>query len=170
MEQKSTDERGETKRSPLLRLSDSLNMVSEAVLFVMMTGMITVTTLQVICRIFFDALIWSEELTTYLLVAASLLGAAVGFKRGAHIAVTFLADRLPAPLRKATALLVQPLAVVFFAVVAFYGAELMKSEAMQTTPAMGISMTWIYLMYPVIGGITLVHLIAGFGEILGRRS
>ena len=66
MEQKSTDERGETKRSPLLRLSDSLNMVSEAVLFVMMTGMSAVTTLQVICRIFFDALIWSEELTTYL--------------------------------------------------------------------------------------------------------
>ena len=48
--------------------------------------------------------------------------------------------------------------------------ELMKSEAMQTTPAMGISMTWVYIMYPVIGGITLVHLLAGFGEILGRRS
>jgi len=31
-------------------------------------------------------------------------------------------------------------------------------------------MTWVYIMYPVIGGITLVHLLAGFGEILGRRS
>ena len=79
-------------------------------------------------------------------------------------------SRLPPSLSKATALLVQTLAVVFFAVVAFFVAELMKSEAMQTTPAMGISMTWIYLMYPVIGGITLVHLIAGFGEIMGRRS
>jgi len=45
----------------------------------------------------------------------------------------------------------------------------MKSEAMQTTPAMGISMTWIYVMYPVIGGIILLHLLAGFGDILGRR-
>ena len=169
MERNSSDARGETKRSPLLQLSDAVNTVSEVVLFGMILAMIAVTTLQIVCRIFFDALIWSEELTTYLLVASSLLGAAVGFKRGSHIAVTFLVNKLPEFLRKAVSFFVQCLGVFFFAVVAFYGAELMKSEAMQTTPAMGISMTWVYIMYPVIGGIILLHLIAGFGDILGRR-
>lgn len=169
MEQKSTDERGETKRSPLLRLSDAVNTLSEIVLFGMILAMIAVTTLQITCRLFFDALIWSEEFTTYLLVASSLLGAAVGFKRGAHIAVTFVVSKLPEGFRKAVSLLVQCVGVAFFAVVAYYGADLMKSEALQTTPAMGISMTWIYLMYPVIGSVILLHLIAGFGDILGRR-
>jgi TRAP-type C4-dicarboxylate transport system permease small subunit len=78
-------------------------------------------------------------------------------------------NKLPEALRKAVSVLVQCVGVFFFAVVAFYGAELMKSEAMQTTPAMGISMTWIYLMYPVIGSIILLHLVSGFGDILGRR-
>jgi TRAP-type C4-dicarboxylate transport system permease small subunit len=146
-----------------------VNTVSEVVLFGMILAMVGVTTLQIVCRIFFDALIWSEELTTYLLVASSLLGAAVGFKKGSHIAVTFLVNKLPEGPRKAVSMFVQCVSVFFFAVVAFYGAELMKSEAMQTTPAMGISMTWIYLMYPVIGGIILLHLVAGFGGILGRR-
>lgn len=169
MERNSSDAGGETKRSPLLRLSDAVNTVSEVVLFGMILAMVGVTTIQIVCRIFFDALIWSEELTTYLLVASSLLGAAVGFKKGSHIAVTFLVNKLPEGPRKAVSMFVQCVSVFFFAVVAFYGAELMKSEAMQTTPAMGISMTWIYLMYPVIGGIILLHLVAGFGGILGRR-
>ncbi|MEA4953425.1 hypothetical protein SDC9_46065 [bioreactor metagenome] len=169
MERNRSEARGETKRSPLLQLSDAVNTVSEVVLFGMILAMIAVTTLQIVCRIFFDALIWSEELTTYLLVASSLLGAAVGFKRGSHIAVTFLVNKLPETPRKAVSVFVQCLGVFFFAVVAYYGADLMKSEAMQTTPAMGISMTWIYVMYPVIGGIILLHLLAGFGDILGRR-
>ncbi|HPK06190.1 MAG TPA: TRAP transporter small permease [Aminivibrio sp.] len=169
MERNRSEARGETKRSPLLQLSDAVNTVSEVVLFGMILAMIAVTTLQIVCRIFFDALIWSEELTTYLLVASSLLGAAVGFKRGSHIAVTFLVNKLPETHRKAVSVFVQCLGVFFFAVVAYYGADLMKSEAMQTTPAMGISMTWIYVMYPVIGGIILLHLLAGFGDILGRR-
>jgi TRAP-type C4-dicarboxylate transport system permease small subunit len=169
MEQNRNEAGGGSGRPPLTLLSDAVNRVSEAILFCMIMIMIVVTTLQVICRMFFDALIWSEELTTYLLVASSLLGAAVGFKRGSHIAVTFLVNKLPERGRKVMSIFVQLVGVVFFAVVAFYGAVLMKSEALQTTPALGISMTWIYIMYPVIGSVILLHLLAGFSGILGRR-
>ena len=169
MDSRENGTRGGSVFSPLVRLSDYVNKISEIVLFTMMLAMIAVTTMQIICRLFFEALIWSEELTTYLLVASSLLGAAIAFKRGSHIAVTFLVHKLPLPLKKATELLVQGIGILFFFVVAYYGGVLMKSEAMQTTPAMGISMTWIYLMYPVVGSIVLLHLVAGLGGILGRK-
>ena len=169
MNSRANGTRGGSVFSPLVRLSDYVNKISEILLFVMMLAMIAVTTMQIVCRLFFEALIWSEELTTYLLVAASLLGAAIAFKRGSHIAVTFLIHRLPLPLKKATELLVQGIGILFFFVVAYYGGVLMKSEAMQTTPAMGISMTWIYLIYPVVGSIVLLHLVAGLGGILGRK-
>ncbi len=157
---------GGASRPPLLRLSDRLNQISEVVLFVMMISMIVLTTVQIFFRVFLTALIWTEEVTTYLLVAASLLGAAVAFKRGSHIAVTFLPDRLPPAGRKVMALVVQSVGILFFVVVVVFGISLMKSEAMQSTPATRISMSWLYLMYPVIGGITLVHLFAGIGTIL----
>ncbi|HPI98622.1 MAG TPA: TRAP transporter small permease [Synergistales bacterium] len=161
-------DRGELKSSPLLELSDRINKVSEVVLFILISGMIGVTTMQVFCRFFLEALIWSEELTRFMLVAASLLGAAIAFKRGSHIAVTFLVSRLPAMVRKIVALLVQFIGIIFFFIVAYYGALLMKSESYQTTPAMGISMTWVYMIYPLIGSIILIHLIAGIREILRR--
>lgn len=160
--------RGEFKSSPLLRLSDRINKLSEVVLFILIAGMIGITTLQIFCRFFLDALIWSEELTRFMLVAASLLGAAIAFKRGSHIAVTFLVAKLPSSLRKTLALLVQLIGIAFFFIVAYYGALLMKSESYQTTPAMGISMTWVYLMYPLIGGIILIHLVTGIREIIRR--
>jgi hypothetical protein len=61
MERNRSEARGETKRLPLLQLSDAVNTVSEVVLFGMILAMIAVTTLQIVCRIFFDALIWSES-------------------------------------------------------------------------------------------------------------
>lgn len=158
--------------SPLLQvLSDRVNRASEVLLFLLMLLMIGVTTAQVFFRFFFEALTWSEELSCFLLVLASLLGAAVAFKRGSHIAVTFVTQKLPEKLRKATAVLVNLLGIFFFAIVAFYGTLLMKSEAGQTTPAMMISMAWIYAMYPVLGAVVILHLAAGMGEILkGGRS
>lgn len=159
---------GELRNSPLCRLSDSLNRISEVVLFCLMVGMIGVTTMQVFCRFFLNALIWSEELTRFMLVAASLLGAAVAFKRGSHIAVTFLVMKLPSGVRKVVALVVQFIGIAFFFIVAYYGILLMRSEGSQTTPAMGISMGWVYLIYPLIGGIILIHLISGIREILRR--
>lgn len=153
---------------PLLEvLSDSVNRFSERLLFFLMLLMIGVTTAQVFFRFFFEALTWSEELSCFLLVLASLLGAAVAFKRGSHIAVTFVTQKLPPSLQKGMALLVNLLGILFFAIVAYYGAVLMKTEASQTTPAMMISMSWIYAMYPVLGAVIILHLVAGMGKILG---
>lgn len=158
-------------RSLLQVLSDSVNRLSERLLFFLMILMIGVTTAQVIFRFFFEALTWSEELSCFLLVLASLLGAAVAFKRGSHIAVTFVTQKLPPSLQKGMAVLVNALGILFFGIVAYYGAVLMKTESSQTTPAMMISMSWIYAMYPVLGAVIILHLAAGMGEILkGGRS
>ncbi len=152
---------------PLLQvLSDRANGWSERALFVLMLLMIGVTTAQVVCRFLFTALTWSEELSCFLLVLTSLLGAAVAFKRGGHIAVTFLVERLPDRARRGTALLVNLLGLGFFTVVAYYGAVLMRTEAAQTTPALQISMSWIYAMYPVLGLLIMLHLLAALARIL----
>lgn len=145
----------------LSRISDSLNRFSEILLFSLMTLMIIVTTLQVIFRFFFQALGWSEELTRFLLVLTSLVGTGIAFKRGSHIAVTAFVNRLPGPLKKLTSLIVHLCGIFFFVVVVRYGTILMRSEASQTTPAMGISMSWIYFMYPLLGTVILIHLADG---------
>lgn len=152
----------ETGHTRLLsRISDRLNSFSEVVLFALMALMIVITTLQVIFRFFFQALGWSEELTRFLLVLTSLAGTSIAFKRGSHIAVTAFVNHLPRFLKKMASLLVHLCGLFFFGVVVRYGAILMRSEASQTTPAMGLSMSLIYAMYPLLGSVILVHLFNG---------
>jgi TRAP-type C4-dicarboxylate transport system permease small subunit len=52
-------------------------------------------------------------------VFVSLLGSAVAFKRGSHLSITFLSDRLPPPARKVTASVVALLGIGFFGIVAY---------------------------------------------------
>lgn len=159
---------GPAARSRLLRISDALNVASERLLFILMLAMIFFTTLQVITRVFFTALSWTEEITCFLLVAASLVGTAIGFKRGSHIAVTFLAERLSAGGQKALATLVHLLGVGFFAVIAFHGIVLMSAEAHQISPALQVPMFWVYSAFPIVGGLILLHLVAGIAETWRR--
>ncbi len=140
-------------------LSDRTNRVSEVGLFVFMILMVIVTTLQVVFRFFFTALSWSEELSCFLLVFVSLLGTAIAFKRGSHIAINFLIDKVRPGAKRLILTLIQALGLVFFGIVSFYGAGLMRAEASQLTPAMQISMKWVYLMYPAVGAVIMLHMV-----------
>lgn len=155
---------GTAGRSFLKRLSDELNRWCERAMFATLILMVLTATAQVVFRFFFTALSWSEELSCFLLVFVSLLGAAVAFKRGSHLSITLLSDRLPPTAKKILSTVVSLLGVAFFAVVAVYGARLAKSEAAQLTPALQLSMTWIYAMYPVLGAVTAVHLLDGLAD------
>jgi len=159
---------GPVARSRLFRVSDALNRVSEQLLFVLMLGMILCTTLQVISRVFFAALSWTEEMTCFLLVIASLVGTAVAFKRGSHIAVTMLVERFPAGGQRALAVGVHLVGIAFFLVMAVYGFLLMRTEARQISPAMEIPMFWIYAVFPLIGGLVILHLVAGIAQVWRR--
>ena len=156
--------------SRLGRLSDRVNAACEVGLFATMVLMTVVTLLQIVFRLWFKALIWSEELTCFLLVAATFLGTVVAFKRGAHIAVTFLLNAMPAPLKKLALLLIDGVGIAFFAVLTVYGAELCRQEASQTATALSVSMSWVYLIFPVTGLIVLLHLTAHGESVLRGRE
>ena len=145
-------------RTFLGKLSDGVNVACEAGLFATLALMTVVTILQIVCRMWFRALTWSEELTCFLLVFATFLGTAVAFKRGAHLAVSFLLDALPNPVKKGALLAIELLGIAFFAAVAWYGAALAVQERMQMASSMPISMGWIYMVFPLTGAITILHL------------
>jgi TRAP-type C4-dicarboxylate transport system permease small subunit len=148
----------ESRRSFLGRLSDGVNGVCEMGLFATLTLMTVMTILQIVCRIWFKALTWSEEVTCFLLVFASFLGTTVAFKRGSNIAVNFMLDVLPKPARKIVMIAIELTGIVFFGAMAWYGAVLCIEERMQMASSMPISMAWMYLVFPFTGVVAILHL------------
>ena len=148
------------RRSFLGRLSDGVNSICEVGLFATLTLMTVVTILQIVCRIWFRALTWSEEATCFLLVFASFLGTTVAFKRGSNIAVNFMLNVLPKPIKKIMMLFIELTGIVFFGVTGWYGVILCIEERMQMASSMPISMAWMYVVFPLTGVVAIVHLMA----------
>lgn len=161
----------ERRFSPLVSLSTQVNKVCEVLLFGVLMVMIAVTTAQVVFRMVTQALTWSEELTRFLLVTASLVGAAVAFYRGSHIAVTFVVEKLPKSLQTLLFLATQALGILFFAVLIKYGLVMVEREALQTTPALGLSMGVLYAQFPVFSAVVILHMLAATEKYLkgGKR-
>ena len=78
------------------KLSDILDKLMEVVIVFMLGAMVVITGAQIVFRIFFTSLAWSEEATRYLLIWSTLLGAGCVYKHAGHISISILQDALPA--------------------------------------------------------------------------
>ncbi len=92
---------------------------------------------------------WVEEMTVFLMIWMGFMGAAVAVRRGGHIAMTILVDRLP-PRAARFLFYVSTLAIVVFAaVVAWQGVQLALAVGNQRSAALGLPMRIPYLIVPL---------------------
>lgn len=140
------------------KLSDILCKISEYMIMVMLAVMVVITGAQIVCRVFFTALVWSEEATRFLLCWSTFIGASCVYKYAGHIKVTVLQDRMPAMIRKIMKILVHILCGVLFVLMIKYGFKYSGGRSMkQLSPAMRIPMGYIYLCIPIGGILLLFH-------------
>ncbi|UCF93381.1 MAG: TRAP transporter small permease [Desulfobacterales bacterium] len=142
------------------RASDIIQQLTEAALLVILSAMAVVVFLQVIFRYVLNLpLFWTEEFARYCLVWASLLGAAVALKRGQHIAVTFVMDRLPPRLQAVLARIALLAVALLLTVITWGGIQLVLVTRAQISPALRISMSIPYAAVPAGAALMLWHTI-----------
>ena len=141
----------------LKRLSDGVDRVVTWSVVVILLGLTAVVTMQIIARVFFEAFSWTEELSRYLLVWSTFLGASMGFKRGSHVAITFVVDRFSGRSRQWVSILIHTLSVLFFFVGIVYGIQMIHQQVYQISPAMGLSMRVVYLAIPLGFAVMVIH-------------
>jgi TRAP-type transport system small permease protein len=98
--------------------------------------------------IFEKMTIWSGEVSTYSLVWASMLGGAVGLKKGYMISMTTVLESVPRGVVKLLKFLSYLCALFFFSAMFGYGLFQTIYNAHQTSPAMGLVMTIPYAALP----------------------
>jgi TRAP-type C4-dicarboxylate transport system permease small subunit len=105
---------------------------------------------QVVLRYFLGrALPWAEEAAVYMMVWMAFVGAAIALRRSEHIALTFVADRLPPRLASAVRFASNSLVLAFLMLVLVLGIQLAQSVSGQRSPALGVNMMWPYLILPL---------------------
>lgn len=148
------------------RVTAAINRVLEVAAMILLAVLCAVTFLGVVDRYLLQSGIgWTEELARFLLIWASLLSAATVVHRSAHFCITFLVDMLPARARRAIALLTHLAAIGVLGVVFVLGVRVTRIMRIQTSPAMDLPMSWIYLSLPVAMGVMLLFLIVQAVEL-----
>ena len=150
----------------LTPISDVLDKVCSVAIVVMLGAMVAITGAQIICRTWFTALSWSDEVTRYLLIWSTFLGATVVYRHNGHISVTLLRDAVGPRLAKVLRVLVHVICFALFAVLLHY-SSLYCMKLKKTATALPIKMKYIYSCIPVSMGIMMIHaLLLGTTEAL----
>jgi TRAP-type C4-dicarboxylate transport system permease small subunit len=132
----------------------------EWVVGILLLAIVTMTIWQVFSRYVLNApSSWSDEVAQLLLVWAAFLGAAVGVKRNSHIQIDLVGGRLPAPVRRYTALLVNALMLVVAVSMAVYGWQFYVATGNDTSTSLGFPRNLFYLPIPISGLLMIVLLV-----------
>lgn len=92
--------------------------------------------------------IWSGEVSTYSLAWASMLGGAVGLRKGYQVVMSTLVDALPSKLAGVLRWTNYTFSLFFFGVMFAWGLYQTLYNLKQTSPAIGLVMALPYASLP----------------------
>ena len=114
-----------------------------------MAVMAVVIPYEVIGRYVFQRMsIWSGEVSMYSLAWASMLGSAVGLKKGYQVSMTSVVESVPPTVAKILKWVAYLFTLFFFGVMFYYGLYQTIYNAKQTSPAIGLVMSIPYASLP----------------------
>ena len=143
------------------RLSNALHEVTKW--FLILTGVVMsiIVFLQVVFRfVIYIPFPWSEECARYLMIWMGMVGAATAMRRGRHIGVTILIERLPPRIFHLLSPFLMLSMVIFLIVMAKEGFRLAVENAVQYSPAMDLPMLIPYLAIPVGAALMILEITA----------
>jgi TRAP-type C4-dicarboxylate transport system permease small subunit len=135
---------------PLAGLTALLDRVACRICIALFAGILITMVLQVAFRyVLATPLTWTEELARYLYIWACWVGAPVAMRRGNHIVIAFVVERLPGRLARLVGLTTQAAALVFLLQLLIQGTILtVKSHSVD---AITVPIPWsvIYVAAPI---------------------
>lgn len=107
---------------------------------------------------------WTEEISRYIFIAVSFLGASLAIKKRESIQVNALVKRFPVSIQKSINLANTIFMLYFSYIMIRYGFELISFQVStgQTSPALGMQMAIPYSVVPIGFSLVIIRLIQNF--------
>jgi TRAP-type C4-dicarboxylate transport system permease small subunit len=132
-------------------------------------AILVVMSIQIFLRyVLNDSLIWSDELSRYLLVAMAFIGTATGMRKDNHIRIDVIDHVLPAAARRALRLAVDLAVLAYLVYVVFLSLEMLAIFHRRPSTALGVPMSVPYAAVTV--GFALAALRLALRLVLRPRG
>lgn len=144
----------------LAKIDRALGKLEVILASVILAAITVVVFLQVLYRyVFWSPLAWTDELSRYLQVWLTFIGASIAIQRSAHFHLDIVHHIIPRRFHNILGFFVDAALLVFVALLAVNGAALLEIVSRQVSPAMNLNMAYAYMGIPVGCAFMAVHLI-----------
>ena len=127
-----------------------LSRFVESLVILLAGFIVTMVTAEVTLRYLFGhSLIFTEELSRYLMVWIVFLSSALAIRDGSHIHIRILVNRLGPRLQKIVQLGAHALIITFLVLVTVEGLKILPRQLQQMCITIDISLFYFYLAIPV---------------------
>ncbi|TCP60939.1 TRAP-type C4-dicarboxylate transport system permease small subunit [Rhodovulum bhavnagarense] len=127
----------------------AIGAVLRPVLAAGMAALIAVITLQIVSRVAFTAVGWTEEVARFLLVWLTFLGAVLAWQQHRHIAVGVLVDALPERAGRVVSGVALVAGLVFLLALAWIAQDYRALQSFQKSASLRIPMSYVYAVIPI---------------------
>ncbi len=151
----------------LRRLLDPIDWFVARVVIAAMASMAIILPAQVLLRYGLNlSLDWAEEISRLCFVWAVFLAIPLGIKRGAHVGISLLTDRLPAGVGSVLFRTLSALSLVLMAVVAKEAAVLTIDQWDEPMSTLDYSVGFFMLPIVISAAHSVLHFLTG---VLGEK-
>jgi C4-dicarboxylate transporter DctM subunit len=146
-------------------LSNWVHRVVVIATITLMAVMVIDVAIQVLYRyVLNDSLAWSDELGRYLFIWCVFMGATMGVKKSLHPSFGSVVQSLPPTARTVVVLLGRVLTIGFCVDLFLLSQKVMPTIGTAVSPALQISMSYLYLIFPLFALVSLVHVVSHVWE------
>ena len=143
-------------------------------LVTLMSVMVVTVSWQVITRFLLNSpSSYTEELSTYLLIWISLLGAAYALRVRAHLGIDVLVRRLPNTQKRSVHVFAYIIIIIFSVVALVFGGSWLVYVTLdlnQLSAAFQVPIGYVYLVLPISGLLMIYYSIVAIQENPDQES
>jgi C4-dicarboxylate transporter DctQ subunit len=148
-----------------------LSRLVEGLIILGATVLVAMVTTEVILRyVFSHSLIFTEELSRYLMVWLVFLGSALAIRDGSHIRIGILVNRLSPRLQKLMQMAAYCLTLIFLTVITIEGLKILPRQLHQMCITIDISLFYFYLAIPVGSILMIIFLLPSIQNAFSKKN
>jgi TRAP-type transport system small permease protein len=143
-------------------------VVGAVACFILLALLLCVT-LGVVTRALDDPLIWTDEISRFLMIWLAVFGWILAARRRSHVRIRFFQDLLPKQAWKVAEIAIQLALLIFGFGIMFYSVGLVMRNLDLEATTVPISFAWMYAPMILAGAVTAAQAVAEIVE-LGTKS
>lgn len=136
----------------------------ELIAAILLVALLITVTLGIVTRALGEPLIWTDEVSRFLMLWVAVTGWILASRRRAHIRIRFFHDMLPARGWRSAEAIMQLAMIVFGLLIAWYGVHLVEANHDLEATTVPLSMGLLYAPMVLAGIVTALQ---GFSEFVG---